>query len=374
MRRTLLLTNDFPPRVGGIQSYVHALASRLPAADLVVLASDHPGSAEFDAAQPFPVVRYPTGMLLPTPAVARRAGELIAEHGLSAVWYGAAAPLALLTPRLRRCGIRRTVACTYGHEVGWSMLPGSRQALRRIGTSNDVLTFISRYSRRRISAALGPHAALEPLLPGVDAAEFHPDPAGRADLRARYGLGDRPVVVCVSRLVPRKGQDMLVRAWPRVLDERPDARLLIVGGGPYGTRLRRMAEASGAAGSIVFAGAVPAAELPAHYACGDVFAMPCRTRGAGLDVEGLGIVFLEASACGLPVIAGDSGGAPEAVVPEQTGIVLSGRDVPAIAAACTRLLGDEDLRREWGDAGRRWVRTSWTWQASADRLAELLDG
>jgi phosphatidylinositol alpha-1,6-mannosyltransferase len=374
VRRTLLLTNDFPPRVGGIQSYVHALATRLPASDLVVLASDYAGSAEFDAAQPFPVVRYPTGMLLPTPAVARRAGELIAEHGLTGVWYGAAAPLALLTPRLRRDGIERTVACTYGHEVGWSMLPGSRQALRRIGNTNDIITFISRFSRRRISAALGPHAALEPLVPGVDSDEFRPDEQARATVRARYGLGDAPVVVCVSRLVPRKGQDMLIRAWPTVLRDHPDARLLIVGDGSYDKHLRRMAEASEAAGAIVFTGRAPVGELPAHYAAGDVFAMPCRTRGAGLDVEGLGIVFLEASACGLPVIAGDSGGAPEAVLPEQTGIVLPGRDVPAIAKACSRLLGDPALRRAWGQAGRRWVQPSWTWQAAADRLVGLLNG
>jgi phosphatidylinositol alpha-1,6-mannosyltransferase len=374
VRRTLLLTNDFPPRVGGIQSYVHALATRLPPSDLVVLASDYAGSADFDAAQPFPVVRYPTGMLLPTPAVARRAGELISEHGLTGVWYGAAAPLALLTPSLRRYGIERTVACTYGHEVGWSMLPGSRQALRRIGNNTDVITVISRYSRRRISAALGPNAALEPLLPGVDSDEFHPDPQARAAIRARYGLGEAPVVVCVSRLVARKGQDMLIRAWPTVLREHPDARLLIVGGGTYGTKLRRMAEASGASDSIVFTGPAPGGELAAHYAAGDVFAMPCRTRGAGLDVEGLGIVFLEASACGLPVIAGDSGGAPEAVLPERAGIVLPGRDVEAIAEACIRLLGDADLRRAWGQAGREWVRTSWTWQAAADRLAGLLDG
>lgn len=374
MRRTLLLTNDFPPRVGGIQSYVHALATRLPADDLVVLASDYPGSAEFDAAQPFPVVRYPTGMLLPTPAVARRAAELIDEHRLAAVWYGAAAPLGLLTPRLRRNGVRRTVACTYGHEVGWSMLPGSRQALRRIGVSNDVLTFISRYSRRRISAALGPRTALEFLPPGVDADTFRPDPAARRAVRSRYGIGDEPVVVCVSRLVPRKGQDLLIAALPAVLSEHPDTRLLIVGDGPDAARLRRLAAASPAGRAVVFSGAVPFSELPAHYAAGDVFAMPCRTRGGGLDVEGLGIVFLEASACGLPVIAGDSGGAPEAVLAEQTGVVVDGRNVHEVAAAMVRLLADPGLRARWGEAGRRWVRTDWNWQAAADRLAALLSG
>jgi len=374
VRRTLLLTNDFPPRVGGIQSYVHALATRLPASDLVVLASDYPGAAEFDAAQPFPVVRYPSGMLLPTPSVAAAAARLIHAHRLTGVWYGAAAPLGLLTPRLRRAGVRRTVACTYGHEVGWSMLPGARQALRRIGTHNDVLTFISRYSRRRISAALGPRAALEFLPPGVDSAQFHPDPAARAAVRARYGLGAAPVVVCVSRLVPRKGQDVLIAAMPAVLRAHPDARLLIVGDGPDAARLHRLAGASPARDAVVFTGKVPFAQLAAHYAAGDVFAMPCRTRGKGLDVEGLGIVFLEASACGLPVVAGDSGGAPEAVLDGETGVVVDGRSIGDVAEAVIRLLGDPGLRARWGTAGRSWVRTDWTWRSAADRLAALLDG
>ncbi len=374
MRRTLLLTNDFPPRVGGIQSYVHALVSRFPADDVVVLASDHPGSAPFDAAQPFRVVRYPAKVLLPTPGVARRAAELIERYRLTGVWYGAAAPLGLLTPRLRACGVQRTVASTYGHEVGWSMVPGARQALRRIGEGNDVLTFISRYARRRISPALGPRTALEFLPPGVDADRFRPDPAARAAIRSRYGLGDAPVLVCVSRLVPRKGQDVLIRGLPEVLSKVPRARLLIVGDGPDAARLRRLAAASTARGAVVFTGAVPAGELPAHYAAGDVFAMPCRTRGAGLDVEGLGIVFLEASACGLPVIAGDSGGAPEAVLPAKTGVVVDGRDVDSVAAAGVRLLSDPALRARWGEAGRRWVRTDWNWQSSADRLGEVLTG
>ncbi len=374
MRRTLLLTNDFPPRVGGIQSYVHALASRLPAEDLVVLASDYRGAAEFDATQPFPVTRYPSGVLLPTPAVAQRAAELIAAHRITAVWYGAAAPLGLLTARLRRHGVERTLACTYGHEVGWSMLPGARQALRRIGTGNDVITFISRYARRRISGALGPQAALEFLPPGVDADEFRPDPQARAAIRARYGLGDAPVVVCVSRLVPRKGQDTLIAALPAVQRQVPDVRLLIVGDGPYAAALQRRASASPAADAVVFTGPVPHAELPAHYVAGDVFAMPCRTRGGGLDVEGLGIVFLEASACGLPVIAGDSGGAPEAVLAEQTGVVVDGRDTDELSSAIVRLLDDPSLRARWGEAGRRWVRTDWNWQSAAGRLAALLNG
>jgi phosphatidylinositol alpha-1,6-mannosyltransferase len=371
MRRTLLVTNDFPPRAGGIQSYVHALATRLPADRLVVYAPAWPGADEFDAAQPFPVVRHRTSLMLPIPEVARRAAELVESHRLSAVWFGAAAPLALLAAGLRRHGVQRAVASMHGHEVGWSMLPLARQALRRIGATTDVLTFVSRYARRRISAALGPLAALEYLPPGVDARTFAPNPGGRGIVRSRHGLADAPVVVCVSRLVPRKGQDVLISSMPEVRRAVPDAVLLIVGDGPDRRRLERLA-ANAPAGSVVFTGSVTGEELPWYVCAGDVFAMPCRTRGGGLDVEGLGIVFLEASACALPVIAGDSGGAPEAVQPDRTGIVVDGRDRVALTRAVVDLLGDAGRRPRFGAAGRRWVKDRWTWERSADTLAGLL--
>ena len=372
MRRTLLVTNDFPPRAGGIQSYVQAMAERLPPADLVVYAPDWPGATEFDARQRFEVVRHPGSLMLPVPTVARRAVQLVTSHRAEAVWFGAAAPLALLTPTLRRAGIVRAVASTHGHEVGWSMIPGARQALGSIGRHVDVVTYVSRYARDRISAALGPMAALEYLPPGVDTGVFRADPEGRARVRAALRLGERPVVVCISRLVARKGQDMLIRAMPEILRTVEDAVLLIVGDGPDRTSLGRLAEEVGVAASVIFAGAVPSVDLPAHYAAGDVFAMPCRTRGGGLDVEGLGIVFLEASAMGLPVVAGDSGGAPEAVLDAETGLVVDGRDGGAITAAVVGLLTDRARSRRWGDAGRDWIARQWNWQRSADRLAELL--
>ncbi|MDQ6658111.1 MAG: glycosyltransferase family 4 protein [Actinomycetota bacterium] len=373
MRRTLLVTNDFPPRAGGIQSSLHAIAQRLPPTELVVYAPAWDGAADFDAQQPFTVVRHPTSLMLPTPAVAGRAAALLADHRLTGVWFGAAAPLALLAPYLRRHGAERIVACTHGHEVGWSMLPGSRQALRAIGNGTDVLTFVSRYARQRFAAAFGANAALEYLPPGVDTDRFRPDLVARQRIRARFGLSEKPVIVCVSRLVARKGQDQLITALPAIRRASPGAMLLIVGGGPDADRLRRLAATHGVQDSVLFTGAVPADEVPAHFLAGDLFAMPCRTRGGGLDVEGLGIVFLEASACGLPVVAGDSGGAPEAVRQHSTGLVVDGTDREAIAAACIRVLGDAELRWDWGAAGRHWVQRDWNWQRSADRMVELLD-
>ena len=372
MRRTLVVTNDFPPRRGGIQSFVHEVAIRQPAGSVVVYASDHRGSAEFDAAQPFPVVRHPTGLLVPTPGAARRVVATARKHGCTSVWFGAAAPLALLAPALRRAGAQRIVATTHGHEVGWAMVPGGRQALRRIGTQCDVVTYLGEYFRRRLAPALGQHATLRQLTPGVDLETFDPGLDGSV-VRARYGLAQRPVVVCVSRLVPRKGQDALIRAMPAIRRDVPDAALLLVGKGRFHDELWRLARRVGVAEHVVLTGAVPADELATHYAAGDVFAMPCRTRRFGMDVEGLGVVFLEASAAGLPVVVGDSGGAPDAVRDGETGYLVDGRDVSAIARHVAELLGDAQLRQKFGSAGRRWVEQEWRWDIVAARLRELLE-
>ncbi len=378
VRRTLLVTNDFPPRPGGIQAYLHALASALPPDDLVVYAPAWRGpgesATEFDARQPFEVVRHPGGLMLPTPDVSRRARDIARARGCEVAWFGAAAPLALLGPSLREAGVHRVLASTHGHEVGWSMLPGSRQALRRIGDGADVITYVSRYTRSRFAAAFGRWAALEHLPSGVDSTVFRPDPAARAEIRSRYGLGDRPVVVCVSRLVRRKGQDVLVGALRGIRRRVPGAALLIVGGGPDEARLRGLAARHGVDEHVVLTGSVPWAELPAHYAAGDVFAMPCRTRGRGLDVEGLGIVYLEASATGLPVVAGDSGGAPETVRDGVTGHVVDGRDLAAVEGRVGDLLADPERARAMGEAGRRWTVSHWRWEALAGRLTSLIRG
>jgi phosphatidyl-myo-inositol dimannoside synthase len=208
----------------------------------------------------------------------------------------------------------------------------------------------------------------------VDNSSFRPGAAGDA-IRKRLGLGDRPVVVCVSRMVPRKGQDTLIRAWPRVLATASGApALLLVGDGPYRAKLARLAQQAGVAGSVVFTGPVPAADLPAYYDAGDVFAMPCRTRRAGLDVEGLGIVYLEASASGLPVVGGDSGGAPDAILPGETGYVVPGRDVAAVADRICGLLADPAGARAMGEKGAAWVDREWRWELVADRLMTILAG
>ncbi|HEU5028893.1 MAG TPA: glycosyltransferase family 4 protein [Spirillospora sp.] len=375
MTKTLVVTNDFPPRPGGIQAFVHGLAVRRPPGSVVVYAPAWKGAAAFDAVQPFDVVRHPGSLMLPEPGVLRRASALLRAERCDSVVFGAAAPLGLLAPALRRRGAGRIVGITHGHEAGWAALPVARSLLRRIGDDVDALTYLGEYTRSRMARALSPAGAarMARLAPGVDETLFRAG-AGGAEIRTRHGLADRPVAVCVSRLVPRKGQDALIRAWPRVLAKVPDAALLLVGGGPYRADLERLAASEGVAGSVVFTGSVPWEELPAHYDAGDVFAMPCRTRRRGLDVEGLGIVYLEASATGLPVVAGDSGGAPDAVLDGETGMVVPGRSVPRVADAVAGLLADPDRARAMGRAGRAWVEREWRWEVQAARLDALLHG
>ena len=374
--KVLIVSNDFPPRRGGIQSFVHELASRMPAGSVVVYAPRWDGAAEFDARQPFPVIRHPTSLMLPVPSVARRAARLLREHGCDTVLFGAAAPLGLLAPSLRRAGAGRIVAITHGHEAGWAALPGARTLLRRIGDETDVLTYLGEYFRVRLARVLSAEAAarMVRLAPGVDTASFRPGAGGDA-IRERLGLTGRPVVVCVSRMVPRKGQDTLIRAWPQVLARARGApALLLVGDGPYRAQLERLARRAGIAGSVVFTGPVPGADLPAYYDAGNVFAMPCRTRRGGLDVEGLGIVYLEASASGLPVVGGDSGGAPDAILPGETGYVVPGRDPAAVADRIAGLLADPAGARAMGEKGAAWVDREWRWELVADRLMAILAG
>src|SRR5215469_16248687 len=377
MSKVLIVTNDFPPRRGGIQSFVHALALRLPADGVVVYAPAWAGAAEFDAQQPFPVIRHPRSLMLPLPSVSERACALLAEHGCDTVLFGAAAPLGLLAPRLRRAGAQRIIGITHGHEAGWAALPGARSLLRRIGDEVDVLTYLAEYFRIRLASALSADAAgrMVRLAPGVDPDRFSPG-AGGARIRRELGIvPERPVVVCVSRMVPRKGQDNLIRAWPAVRAAAAgDPVLLLVGDGPDRSRLDQLVSEARVAGSVIFTGPVSWDDLPAYYDAGNIFAMPCRTRRGGLDVEGLGIVYLEASATGLPVIGGDSGGAPDAILDGETGYVVPGTSTDALAKRLIELLGDPAGAAAMGEKGKAWIDREWTWDLVAQRLEHILAG
>jgi phosphatidylinositol alpha-1,6-mannosyltransferase len=369
--RILVVTNDFPPRPGGIQQYVHNLVSRLDAHEITVFASSAPGMGDYDRRQPFAVIRDPSRMLLPTPAVLRTVTGHVRRLQPDLVLLGAAFPLGLLA---RRLTTSTGVACagfTHGVEVAMARVPLVRLLMTHVAADLRLLTAVSDWSRQHVVRVARDQCPVELLVPGVAADEYTPTLDGSA-VRDKYGLGDDPVCVCVSRLVPRKGQDRLIQAWPQVAAAVPGARLLLVGGGPYERKLRRLAAASPVSDRIHLTGPVAWSQLGEHYAAGDVFAMPCRTRWAGLDLEALGIVFLEAAAAGLPVVAGRSGGAPETVVPGSTGLVVDGRDASAVGGAVAELLADPGRARAMGTSGRARVEAEFTWDAAARKLDALL--
>lgn len=379
MNRVMIVTNDFPPRQGGIETFVATIAGGLPAGQIVVYTSRTLGQERYDARLPYPVLRDPTSMLVPSPSVRRRVVAAFGEQGCDRVIFGAAAPLGLLAAPLRAAGAERIIAITHGHELWWARVPAARRALRRIGDGCDALTYLGDYTRRVIAGALTPAAAqrMVRMPPGVDTAVFRPAASGDDDdrrrLRTTWGIeADAPVLICVGRLTPRKGQDTLVAAWPEVVAALPAARLVITGPGDDRS-LRSSAERLGVANRIVFTGGVPHAQTPGFFAAADVFASPCRDRHAGLEVEGLGIVFLEASACGLPVIVGRSGGAVDTVRDGITGVVVDPNDVRAVAASAIDLLGNPVRAAEMGRAGRTWVERDWTWRHVHDAVAGLLD-
>jgi len=370
----LVVTNDFPPREGGIETFVRSLCDQLDPADVVVFTSSMPGATSYDDGLPFTVVRHWASRLLPTPLATRHAARLLRDHGCDRVLFGAAAPLGLMAPALRAAGARRVVAMTHGHETWWATVPGARAALRRIAAGADVLTYVSGWCGERIAAALPARRSLElrRLAPGVDGSRFRPG-CGGAELRTSLGLDGVPVVTCVSRLVPRKGQDTLIRAWPAVRAALPDAVLVLVGGGPARAELEELARSAGVAGAVRFTGSVPWATIPPYVELGDVFAMPCRTRRFGLEPEALGIVLLEAAACGLPVVAGDSGGVPDAVRHGDTGYLVDPYNPVAVSTRLVELLRDPDRARRMGAAGRAWVASEWTWDRAGSALRAALN-
>jgi phosphatidylinositol alpha-1,6-mannosyltransferase len=369
--KVLVVTNDFPPKVGGINYYVAHLVRNLPAGEVTVFASDWPGAEAHDAAFPHRVVRWTSDSMYPTPGVVDRVEMLVREEGADIVLFGAAAPLALMGRAIeRRTGVPYA-AFTHGVEIWAAQVPVTRGLLSGLGRSAALLMGVSQWQVDLLREAIGEGPRIELLPPGIDPARFHPGVSDR-EVRERHGLGEAPVICCVSRLTLRKGQDVIIRGLPRIAQEVPEVRFLVVGAGPDYERLRALARRKEVEDRVVFAGEVPYEELPAYFRAGDVFAMPCRTRKFGLEAEAFGAVFLQASAVGRPSIAGDSGGAPEAVLHGETGLVVDGNDRDAVGHAILELLLDRQRAEKMGRVGADRVRREMTWKALSSRLRGLL--
>ena len=366
---TLLVTNDFPPKIGGIQTFMEGLWCSLPPERVAVLAPAWEGADAYDAASPFRVVRDRERFMWPGPNLRRKVHDLVDRLGIQAVLFGDAFPLARLGPALADRGVPYLVMA-HGFDFWLSTTPGTNAWLRRVTERASRVPVCSAFIGKTVRTAVPAHVPVSVLTPGVDIDRFRPDLPTR-DIRERLGIGDRPLVVCVSRLVSRKGQDVLIRGMRRVRRRVPEAALLVVGSGPAERRLRRVAREA-PPGSVFFAGQVPPEDLPRYYAVGDVFAMPCRNRLGGLEVEGWGIVFVEAAACGVPVVVGDSGGARETLVDGETGFLIDGADVTAVADAVAGLLGDPVMAERMGKSGRALVEAKHTWTESASLLASWI--
>jgi phosphatidyl-myo-inositol dimannoside synthase len=367
----LLVTNDFPPKLGGIQSYLWELWRRLPPASFTVLTTPYAGAEAFDAEQAYRVVRSREPVLLPQPLLARKIDALAEATGAELIVLDPALPVGLLGPHLARpYGV-----VLHGAEVTVpGRLPGTRQLLRRVLRGAELVIAAGRYPAAEGERAAGRELPVVHVPPGVDPTRFQPlDHAARGAARARLGLpGDGYLVVSLSRLVPRKGMDTLIRAAAELAPSRPDLTVAIGGTGRDRDRLAKLVAETGA--PVVLCGRVADDDLPDFYGCADVFAMLCRKRWRGLEQEGFGIVFLEAAAAGVPAVAGESGGAAEAVADGETGLVVEAPDsVAATAAALAQLLDDDEGRRGMGEAARRRAEAEYAYDVLAARLGAALD-
>ena len=374
--KILCITNDFGSRAGGIETFVIGLIERMPKGSVIVYTSAQAETTSYDRdwLENFgvEVIRDSSKILLPTPRVARTVNKLARDRNIERAFFGAAAPLGILAKGLRRNGVTKIVALTHGHEVWWAKLWPFSAAISFIGKHVDHLTYLGDFTRGEISKALSTKAksAMVKIAPGIDTSHFLPTPSS-SELRSQLGLADKKVIVSVGRLVHRKGQDILIQALPSILRAHPSAHLLLVGEGPYRSHLEKLATDLNVTRAITFIGRIQYRELPRYICVGDLFVMPSRSRLAGLEVEGLGIVYLEASACGLPVIAGKSGGAPDAVIEGVTGVTVDGTKVSDVASAVNSMLANPEKSRAMGESGREWINDKWRWDIWAAEFNAL---
>ena len=374
MTRTMVVTNDFPPSQGGMETFIRSLAGLLPSDGVVVYTSSMAGDASYDASVPFPVLRDPARTLLPTAKVTAGVLDAFQAYGCDRALFGAAAPLGLLASALRDAGALRLVGLTHSRECWWSRVPGTRQVLRRVGDATDALTYLDDATRSAISSALSPAAAgrMVQLAPGVDPTTFRPH-SGGSDIRRRYGIpADALVVVSVARLSGGRGQDVLIRAFRRVLDGLPQAWLLVVGGGHDGPSLAELARSLGVADRVVLTGPVPWAVIPPYFDAGDVFALLRRTRLRSREPSPLNLAVLEAQASGLPVVVGGLGGGPDPIRTGRTGSVVDPRSPERVADRLVELLTDSERAGRMGRAGRAMVERTRSTHQVRSTLVELL--
>lgn len=370
--KVLLVTNDFPPHIGGVDEYVAQIARRFPPGDITIFTSSANGAEVFDATFPQPVIRWPARVLLPLPSVRHAVLEHASRLRPDIVLFGAAMPLALLGAAVQKeLGIPYGTF-THGLEIAAARLPGGRTMLARIFRDARFVTTVSRWTADLLRPMVGTRTSIALLPAGVDVSRFRPD-VRSDDVLARHRIETGPVISCVSRLVARKGQDMVIRALPRIASEFGGVRFLVVGRGPDEARLRTLARREGVAERVVFTGAVSYMDLPAYFRAGHVFAMPCRHRRFGLDVEALGAVYLQAAGVGRPSLGGRVGGVADAIQHGATGVLVDPDRLAEIEEALLALLRDPARAERMGARAAARVHSEFSWELIVARLRRLLD-
>jgi len=371
------VTNDLGPRAGGIESFILGLLGELDGSQIVIYTSTQEGCEEFDRQlerkHGLLIYRDKAKVLLPTPRVNRRIAKVMKEYSSEIIWYGAAAPLGWMAGYLRRYGAKRQVALTHGHEVWWSKVWPFSFAMRVITSHLDVITYLGEFTHTAMLPILSEKVSTIRMAPGIATAHFSPGPKS-AELIDNWELRNHRVIISVGRLVHRKGQDRLIEAMPAILREIPDAILVLIGEGPRRAFLEKLVSKYQLQEKVRFVGRVQYADLPSYLRLGDIFAMPSRSRFFGLEVEGLGIVYLEASSTGIPILGSTIGGAPDAVLDGETGVVVDGANIEAIATAAISLLNNPQQRREMGRRGREWAVEAWSWKLWGERFSAILFG
>lgn len=366
----LLVTNDFPPKIGGIQSLLWEWWRRLPSDSFAVLTSPHAGATEFDASQPYRIERTKEPVLLPHPWMVQRINSLAKDFGADFVVLDPALPLGLVGPALSL----PYMVVLHGAEVTVpGRLPVSKQVLGRVLRGADHVIAAGGYPSREGDHAAGRSLTTTIVPPGVDTDRFVPlSDAQRRAAREKFGLADTDeVVLGISRLVPRKGFDTVIKAVAQLAPHRPHLRLVIASTGRDEDRLKKLAHELSA--PVTFLGRVAHDDLPDLYGCADVFSMMCRNRWGGLEQEGFGIVFVEAAACGVPQIAGDSGGAAEAVEDGVTGFVMKDpTDAAGLAARLAQIFDNPELKQSMALASRKRAESEFNYGVLARRLGEVL--
>ena len=376
-RKILLVTNDLGPRAGGIETFILGLLDQLDGSQIVIYTASQKDSELFDKQLSMrtgvKIIRDKSSILIPSPWVNRRVCAAMREYQSEIIWFGAAMPLAWMSALLKRKGAKRIIAITHGHEVWWAKLPPFRYAFGHSTRSIDVLTYLGEFTRQAMAKIVHPNCQMDQIAPGIPVGHFYPAKRSE-DLQDELELRGRQVLLTVGRLVHRKGQDKLLQALPEILLKHPDVVLLIVGVGPRQKKLDLLVKRYQLSDYVRFVGRVEYDKLPEYFRLADLFVMPSRSRFFGLEVEGLGIVYLEASASGIAVLAGKSGGAPDAVQDGSTGLIVDGRNVQQIASVVSQLLDNPQRLIQLGAAGRAWTEETWDWPIWGERFKRALLG